>query len=234
VTATVVDAGDGLALTVASLLEERAGARSGHPLLICDDDVLTYAGAATRSAELAKGLLAVGAGRGTHVGLLHPNGSDFVVGWLAAARVGAVTLPLSTFSTIPELRTLLVKADIEVLLAARSFRGRDYVESLRGAVPGADLASRSALVVPSVPALRRVVFDDGDLRDAGAGIGDDVLAAAGAAVHPSDRMVIVHTSGSTSEPKGVIHQHGPLELRRAVRSEQRLGVCWLDPSTHAG
>jgi acyl-CoA synthetase (AMP-forming)/AMP-acid ligase II len=27
---------------------------------------------------------------------------------------------------------------------------------------------------------------------------------------PSDRLVIVHTSGSTSEPKGLIHQHGPL------------------------
>ena len=97
-TATVVDAGDGPPLTVSALLDARAAIRGDHALLLGDDEVLTYADAATRSAALAKGLLARGAGLGTHVGLLHPNGPQFVVGWLAAARVGAVALPLSTFS----------------------------------------------------------------------------------------------------------------------------------------
>jgi acyl-CoA synthetase (AMP-forming)/AMP-acid ligase II len=43
-----------------------------------------------------------------------------------------------------------------------------------------------------------------------AAVGPDVLAAAESAVTPADRMVVVHTSGSTSEPKGVIHTHGAL------------------------
>lgn len=225
--ATVVDAGDGFPLTVPTLLHERASRRGDHSLLICDDDVLTYADALSRSAALAKGLLAGGAGRGTHVGLLHPNGSAFVVGWLAAARIGAVAVPLSTFSTSVELRTLLRSADIEVLLAATSFRGRDYVEALRAAVPDVALASPPPLYAPSVPALRRVTFGHDALADAGTEIADDVLAAAEAGVRPSDRMVIVHTSGSTSDPKGVIHQHGPLirhldnlnELRRYIEGE---------------
>ena len=216
-TATVVEAGDGLPLTVPALLRERAAHRGDRPLLICDDDVLTYADAASRSAALAKGLLASGAGRCTHVGLLHPNGASFVVGWLAAARIGAVTVPLSTFSTSAELRTLLRMADIELLLATRSFRGRDFVEALREAMRGAS----------SPPALRRTVFDDADLVAAGGGIDDDVLAAAEGAVSPADRMVIVHTSGSTSDPKGVIHEHGPLirhldnlnQLRRYTEGE---------------
>src|SRR5262249_34917583 len=83
------------------------------------------------------------------------------------------------------------------------------------------------LYAPDAPALRRVVFDVNALVDAGAAIGGDVLAAIEAGVAPSDRMVIVHTSGSTSEPKGVIHQHGPLirhlanlnELRRYADAE---------------
>ena len=75
----MVDAGDGLPITVPALLRARAATRVDHPLLICDDRTLSYAATASRSAALAKGLLAVGAGRGTHVGLLYPNGPDFVV-----------------------------------------------------------------------------------------------------------------------------------------------------------
>jgi acyl-CoA synthetase (AMP-forming)/AMP-acid ligase II len=227
VTAAVVDAGDGLPLTVPAVLSERAASRAGRALLICDDEVLTYADAASRSAAVAKGLLAWGAGRGAHVGLLFPNGADFVVGVLAAAQVGAVSLPLSTFSTSAELRALLRSGDVEALLSTTGFRGRDYTTAVREAVPGLDLAARSPQHIVPMPALRHVALGLDALADAGAGIGDDVLAAAAASVRPSDRLVIVHTSGSTSDPKGVIHQHGPLlrhldnlnQLRRYTADE---------------
>jgi acyl-CoA synthetase (AMP-forming)/AMP-acid ligase II len=227
VSATVVEAGDGLPLTVPALLRTRVAARRDHPFLICDDDTLTYADASARSAALAKGLLASGLGRGTHVGLLYPNGPAFVIAWLAAARVGAVAVPLSTFSTSTELHTLLRGADIEVLLATRSFRARDYEATLVEAIPGLDVDA-APLHLPTVPALRRVAFDGADpLVAAGAAIGDDTLGAAEDEIAPSDRMVIVHTSGSTRAPKGVIHQHGPLirhlhnlnELRRYAEDE---------------
>jgi acyl-CoA synthetase (AMP-forming)/AMP-acid ligase II len=221
VSASTVDAGDGLPLTIAALLRARVAERGDHPWLICDDDVLSYAGASARSAALAKGLLARGAGPGTHVGILHPNGSNLVVGWLAAARIGAIAIPLSTFSTATELRTLLRSADVEVLLATTTFRGRDFVDALREAVPGLNFTTPPPLYDPATPALRLIAFDAAApgvsdtwtasaLAAAGADVTDDVLAAAESGVQPSDRMVIVHTSGSTSEPKGVIHQHGPL------------------------
>ncbi len=133
-----IDAGDDLPLTVGALLRERAAERGSAALLVTDDDTLTYAEADARSATLARALLAAGAGHGTHVGLLHPNGTDFVVGWLAAARIGAVTIPLSTFSTSHELAGLLSGADVEILLE----RGRLPVARLRGHVVAGDRGAR--------------------------------------------------------------------------------------------
>jgi acyl-CoA synthetase (AMP-forming)/AMP-acid ligase II len=72
--------------TVAEILRHRARSRGDHPLLVCDGDRISYAEADRRSAELARGLIALGAGKGTHVGLLYPNGIEFVVGMLAAAE----------------------------------------------------------------------------------------------------------------------------------------------------
>jgi acyl-CoA synthetase (AMP-forming)/AMP-acid ligase II len=207
VTATIVEAGDGLPLTVPALVRVRASQRAAHPLLVCDDEVLTYRDAEARSAALGKGLLAWGAGLGTRVGLLYPNGAEFVVGALAAGRIGAVAVPLSTFSTSAELRALLHHADIELVLATPMFRSRDYAAALQEAVPGIDEEPRYRT---SAPALRGVAFSLAGLIDGGAELDEAVLEAAEAGVRPADRLVIVHTSGSTSEPKGVVHQHGPL------------------------
>jgi acyl-CoA synthetase (AMP-forming)/AMP-acid ligase II len=220
-TSATIYADDGLPLTVPLLLRARGETRAERPLLICDDDVLTYSEAGSRSASLAKGLLACGAGLGSHVALLYPNGSDFVVAWLAAARIGAVTVPLSTFSTSAELTVLLRRADVEILLAATTYRAHDYREKLAAAVPEIDFDAPPPLLAPSVPALRRLAFDRlpagahagwslSSLIAEGAAVDERALAAAEASVRPSDRLVIVHTSGSTSDPKGVIHQHGPL------------------------
>ena len=116
--------------TVAEVLRAQVARRGDHPLLVCDAENLSYAEADRRSAHLARGLIALGAGKGTHVAVLYPNGSAFIVAMLAAARIGAVVIPFSTFATAPEMAAQLAHADVEILLAAPSYRGHDYRERL--------------------------------------------------------------------------------------------------------
>ncbi len=84
---------------------------------------------------MAGWLIALGVAQGTHVGLLYPNGVQFVVGMLAAARIGTVVVPFSTFGTAPQLRRQLLDSDVTVLVATRSYRTHDHVATLEICAP---------------------------------------------------------------------------------------------------
>jgi len=51
---------------------------------------LTYREADESAAELARGLLALGIGKASRVALVLPDNSDWVLAFMAAARIGAV------------------------------------------------------------------------------------------------------------------------------------------------
>jgi acyl-CoA synthetase (AMP-forming)/AMP-acid ligase II len=189
--------------TVGAVLRARARTCGEHALLVCDADRLSYADAERRSARLARGLVAMGAGKGTHVGVLYPNGSAFVVAMMAAARIGATVIPFSTFATAPEMREQLAHADVEILLAAESYRSHDYRQRL------AD--------VGTLPLLRHVLVD----AEPAESVDEGLLAALEDDVDPSDVLAIVYTSGSTSAPKGVVHTHASLLAHQVVLNEIR-------------
>jgi acyl-CoA synthetase (AMP-forming)/AMP-acid ligase II len=195
--------------TVGQLLRVQARNRGDHPLLICDSERVSYADAEKLSAVTARGLIGLGAGKGTHVGLLYPNGVAFVVGMLAAARIGAVVIPVSTFATARELREQLVHSDTEILLSAPSYRSHDYVQRLAEVLPGCDFDGDDRLFHTAAPQLRHVLFDVSRIPRADS-VDDAFLAAMEDDVDGSDPVTIVYTSGTSSAPKGVVHTHAAL------------------------
>ena len=192
------------ALTVAAVLRGQARNRAGHLFLVCDGERLTYEEADGRSAQLARGLIALGAGKGTHVGILFPNGAAWIVAMLAAARIGAIAVPFSTFATSTELQTQLVDSDTEILLATASFRSHDYRQRL-------------AEIGDAAPLLRRIFIDS----EPDAMVDASLLAAMEDDVDESDPLAIVYTSGSTSAPKGVVHTHASLLGHQRVLNQIR-------------
>ena len=93
--------------TSGELARSAAAQWGDKPLAILGDERLSYAEADARSAALAKGLLASGAGKGTRVGLLAGNSPDWIVGWLGITRMGGVAVLLNTYSKAKELGWLL-------------------------------------------------------------------------------------------------------------------------------
>ncbi len=194
------------------------------------DRRLSYAEAESRSALLARGLLAEGLGKGSRVGVLFPNGPEWVLAFLAATRIGAVLVPLNTFSRARELAFALRHADVDTLLACDRFLGHDYLARLEECAPGLSGSSHEPLALPELPLLRRVlVFGacdrswarEGPARLAALarerrGFGAALLEEIERCVAPADPLAIVYSSGSAAEPKGAVFAQGPL-LRYVAR-----------------
>jgi len=204
--------------TAGEFIRHVANTWGDRDLAILGDQRLTFREVEAKSATLAKALLASGVKAGTHVGLLAPNGPDWIVGWLAATRIGALVPLLNTYYKPRELGWVLEHSEVEVLLTVDHHLGHDYAERLEAIAPGLADQTEGSIRVDSHRALRRV-WMWGDSTPPWAGRVDDLVTRADevsdsdlfeaeASVRPNDAMLVIYTSGSTAEPKGVIHSHG--------------------------
>jgi fatty-acyl-CoA synthase len=197
---------DGLgALTLGGFLHEVC-ARYAEREALCihdrDGTVVrwTYADLLARASTIARSLLAIGAGKGTRVGLLMGNRPDWVASAYGVGLMGGVLVPVNTYLTTDELAYVLGHSDTAVLLCQEELAGHRYFDTV------------SALR-PRLPYLRDVVcYGTGEWKDFLASadeVPDGRLDAVVDAVTPYDDALVIYTSGTTSRPKAVLHGHRP-------------------------
>lgn len=158
-----------------------------------------------------------------------PNGPDWLLAWLAATRIGALAVLLNTFARRRELAWALRHADVQVLLVRDRFLGQAPLALIEEAAPGLATEPAWPLHVPELPHLR-AVHAWGDTgapwaRRAPEGLAEEArrapridetfLLEVEAEVTPADAMVLIFSSGSAAEPKGVVHTHGAI-IRHAA------------------
>jgi acyl-CoA synthetase len=161
----------------------------------------TIADVHDRARRLAGGLRALGLGAGDVVSYQMPNHVEAVVTFWALSLLGAVVVPVVHFYGPKELAFILEQSGARAHLTEARWSHLDYVAGLDVARAGA-------------PGLEHVVVvGDGPLP-AGALRFADVAAAAPldgpAPVEPDAPAVVAYTSGTTANPKGVVHSHRTL------------------------
>ncbi len=193
------------------------------------EESLSFRELERKSAELARGLIARGVGKGTRVGFIYGNSPSFALMLSAITRVGAIAIPISTLVKSNELVRVLRQSDATGLIVQRKLLGNDYVERLCDALPGLRECGNPELRIARTPFLRWIVstgealpptfYDMAFLTDAAATVSEELLQEVEFEVHPADQMIEIYTSGSMALPKGVQHNHGPVLFRtRYLRS----------------
>lgn len=194
-----------------------------HEFIVQDDDRMTYGQAIERSSILARHMLAAGVGKGTRVGILFPNGTEFLVAWLAVARIGAVVVPISTLSKGAEILRTARHADLHLIISTDGYLTNDYIERMESSFPGLT-SQRGRLALTAAPFLRAVWIWGRNVPAWATAVDlskapefdDSFLAAIESEVAPSDLISIIYTSGSTADPKGVMHSHSAF-LRQGAK-----------------
>jgi acyl-CoA synthetase len=171
----------------------------------------TYGGVHTEAMRLVAALRAEGLRPGDVVAFQLPNWREAVVAFYGIAMGGFVLVPIVHIYGYKEVRFILAQSGARAYVSADRYGHVDYLDIVDGAAPGELPELEVHMVVPaadpespSTPApqgVRRLGWDIVDAAEPADGI---------AAVDPDDVCVLAYTSGTTADPKGVMHSHRTL------------------------
>jgi fatty-acyl-CoA synthase len=205
--------------TVGELLEETARKYPDHDALIYSDRDLkyTYRELNSRVDRLAKGMLALGIGKGDHVGIWATNVPDWLTVFYATARIGAVLLTVNTSYRPSEIEYVMQQSDMKVLFLIDGYRDTNYVQTIYELVPEMKTAPKGSWESARFPFFKFVIsighhqhhgmhsFDE--VMELADSVSTEELAEATRRLDPHDTVNMQYTSGTTGFPKGVMLSH---------------------------
>jgi len=183
--------------TITDHLDEVAAATPDKTAFIDSRRTITYGSLKREVDRCALGLLELGVEPGDVVSFQLPNWIEWIVVHYAASRIGAISNPLIPIYREREVGFMVGLARSKVLVVPQQFRGFDYpamVEKLR---PGWPQLEHVLVVGSSWDSFAATPWEQRR----------DPASLAELRPDPNDVTLLIFTSGTTGEPKGVMHTH---------------------------
>ena len=170
-----------------------------------------------RVNTVAKGLLALGVEKGSHVGIWATNVPDWLTYLYACAKIGAVYVTVNTNYKQNELEYLVENSDMHTLCLIDGTFESDYIAMTYEMLPELKTCQRGFLRSKRFPKMRNVIYlgqekhrgmyNTPEVMLLGQTVSDQRLEEAKKQVNCHDIVNMQYTSGTTGFPKGVMLSH---------------------------
>jgi fatty-acyl-CoA synthase len=203
-------------LTTGRFLAQIAARHGDRRAIHFEGRPIRYRELEREARRLARALIGAGVAKGARVAVHMANRPEWVVSAFAVGMVGGVLVPVNTFASRAEFDYILRHSDTTLLLMQPSLLKHRFLDDLLASHPEVAAGEPGKIRCTALPQLRRAaclgidagrggVQAWGELLALGDDVSDELLDATVAEVEPSDDAMIIYTSGTTANPKGVLH-----------------------------
>jgi len=207
-------------MNIYQILTDSARLFNQKPAIIFKDKKISFSDLKVSVFALARGLQALGLARGKKIALYLPNCPEYVYSYLSSFLLGAVVIPLDYMLKTDELLACLSHAEADLVIA----------------LPKAEIDWNS--IQENIPSLKNVIALGPDFERLFVAPPPNLPHEWGG-IMDSDPALIMYTSGTTGQPKGILltykHLEGsPQAMKYFVDlSERDVKLCAI-PLSHIG